>query len=241
MQDYAAHISDTSTKMVSDLGSVETAWNAVKNAAGSAWNAILDIGRPVSGDDKLMQLQDEANALGKQLQALRDAPALGGSGFGNLGNDARAQEISALTDKFNAAVSAYHTEEHSQSDDGAAAAAKSSADQQTQQAIAAQQRLSQFKNPTDVLNTALAKANADELAAEYGVVDPDTLARIKDEYENQVTAAQKAYDEATKAPREKKEKVNPEIAAFKTLQSQGSQLDIKNTFDTDDPALTKYD
>jgi len=62
----------------------------------------------------LLDLQGKANALGKQLEALKNAAPLGGSGYGNLGNQARDQEIADLQAKFDAAKKAYYAEEDRQ-------------------------------------------------------------------------------------------------------------------------------
>lgn len=67
-----------------------------------------------------------------------------------------------------------------------------------QDAIAAQQRLAKFAAPKDTLDSTLAKANKDRLAALYGVVDPTARAKIEAEYKTQVQQAREAYANATK-------------------------------------------
>lgn len=55
--------------------------------------------------------------------------------------------------------------------------------------------------PSDTRDNAIKKANADRLAALYGIVDPVERARINAQAEKQIADANKAYESATKAPR----------------------------------------
>lgn len=65
-QAYAEALTTRANKIQGDLGYVEGAWLVVKNAAKSAWDAMLDIGRETTIDQKLKSLnqtlQDIANA-----------------------------------------------------------------------------------------------------------------------------------------------------------------------------------
>lgn len=49
--------------ITSNLGTVESAWNSVKGAAKGAWDAILDIGREETFDQKFEKLADRLNTL----------------------------------------------------------------------------------------------------------------------------------------------------------------------------------
>lgn len=49
--------------ITSNLGTVESAWNSVKGAAKGAWDAILDIGREETFDQKFDKLADRLNTL----------------------------------------------------------------------------------------------------------------------------------------------------------------------------------
>src|SRR6185312_3608453 len=153
-----------------------------KNAASEAWSAMLNIGRADDADTRLLKLQSAANALGKQLQALKDAPALGGSGYGNLGNTARATEIAQLQAKFDAAVKAYHTEEHKQSDDGAAADKAASFQRANEWAITLSQEADKYASAESKRAKEIAKAHgqANEAISKLNAVsDAKLIAQIR--------------------------------------------------------------
>lgn len=88
---FAKALTDRAAKAKQDLGYIESAWNAVRSAASRAWDAMLDIGREDSLEQKITDLQsniarrekngftvkpylDQLDALQKQL-ALRNANA----------------------------------------------------------------------------------------------------------------------------------------------------------------------
>jgi len=77
-QAYAEALTTRANKIQGDLGYVEGAWLVVKNAAKSAWDAMLDIGRETTIDQKLKSLnqtlQDIANA-----DAINATPGSGGA------------------------------------------------------------------------------------------------------------------------------------------------------------------
>jgi phage-related minor tail protein len=51
------------------LGDLEKAWNAVKNAASAAWNAILGIGRAESADETINKLVKQIQGMAKTLES----------------------------------------------------------------------------------------------------------------------------------------------------------------------------
>ncbi|SDI39671.1 phage tail tape measure protein [Pseudomonas abietaniphila] len=60
---YAQALSGRADKIKSNLGSIESGWNTVKSAAKGAWDAILDIGREKTFEEKMALLQEQlANA-----------------------------------------------------------------------------------------------------------------------------------------------------------------------------------
>lgn len=180
---YANAIGDRSTKIKANLGTIETAWNSVKSAAANAWDAMLSVGRDPTGDDKLLQLQGQANALAKQLQALKDAPAPGGSGFGNIGSVQRDQEIQSLQARLDAAVKAYHDEEHKQSDDGVGAAKAAALQSANEIAIALGQEADQYASAEDKRAKAIAAAHQkanDAIAKLNATSDATLIAQIRD-------------------------------------------------------------
>ena len=60
---YAQALDERSTKIKESLGSVETAWIGVKGEAKKAWDAIFDIGREDSLDQKLQKLEERLNKV----------------------------------------------------------------------------------------------------------------------------------------------------------------------------------
>lgn len=57
-QTYAEALTSRANKIVENLGYVEGAWLTVKNAAKSAWDSILDVGREATLDEKLSKLRE---------------------------------------------------------------------------------------------------------------------------------------------------------------------------------------
>lgn len=74
---YATALTSRANKITENLGYVEGAWLTVKNAAKDAWDAVLDIGRESTLEQKLktlnQRLQDIANA-----DAINATPGSGG-------------------------------------------------------------------------------------------------------------------------------------------------------------------
>lgn len=78
-QAYAEALTKRADAVKSNLGYVESAWLSVKNAAKSAWDSFLDIGREATFEQKMSDLQDAlANA-----QRLGSGPR-GGGGQGEV-------------------------------------------------------------------------------------------------------------------------------------------------------------
>ncbi|VGC04499.1 phage tail length tape measure family protein [Klebsiella pneumoniae] len=69
---YAATMKQRSDQIQSNLGSLEQAWKWLGDAAKGAWNAMLDIGREKSIDQKIAEAQDE---LGRAQKSLSDLSA----------------------------------------------------------------------------------------------------------------------------------------------------------------------
>ncbi|MFJ3486570.1 phage tail tape measure protein [Pseudomonas sp. NPDC090202] len=62
-EEYSKALSTRADSVKKNLGSIETGWNAVKNAAKRAWDAALDIGREKTFEEKMADLQEQlANA-----------------------------------------------------------------------------------------------------------------------------------------------------------------------------------
>ena len=85
-----------------NLGTLETAWKKVKDAASGAWNAMLNIGRTASTGEQIAAMQ-------KRLEATLNAPGGGVTRFTDAGGrevanrklaaDSIREAIAALTEK----------------------------------------------------------------------------------------------------------------------------------------------
>ncbi|MBG6289534.1 phage tail tape measure protein [Pseudomonas nitroreducens] len=85
---YAEALDDRATKVKESLGTIETAWNSVKDAAKKAWDAALNIGREATLDERIQQLKQRlaevaaSGSSGPQGRA-RFQLGLGGGGEGD--------------------------------------------------------------------------------------------------------------------------------------------------------------
>lgn len=145
---YAEAISSRADLIKSKLGLVETAWDGVKAAAKGAWDAVLDIGREDTFEQKLIKLEDRLNRVrnAKTPTIFDDNPNLGELGAGEDG----AQ--SAITDLY-----------VQKAEDDRRAAAKAEALRLDKESIANQEKLSEA-----LKNTA---SNAEKLKARYAEID----------------------------------------------------------------------
>lgn len=97
-QAYAEALTTRADKIKSNLGFVEGAWATVKNAAKEAWDAMLDIGRESTFEQKLKVLND-------RLQEIANADAInatpGSGGFLAPSDDLRREQTEKdITDLF---------------------------------------------------------------------------------------------------------------------------------------------
>jgi hypothetical protein len=187
---YAEAISSRADLIKSKLGLVETAWDGVKSAAKGAWDAVLDIGREDTFEQKLIKLEDRLNRVrnAKTPTIFDDNPNLGELGAGEDG----AQ--SAITDLY-----------VQKAEDDRRAAAKAESLRLDKESIANQGKLSEA-----LKNTA---SNAEKLKARYAEIDKQvesasrrgqayTEAQIKqlkdaaaEQFKDKKPAAPKAYTE----------------------------------------------
>jgi len=95
----ADKMKERADKVIANLGYMERAWNAIKGAASSAWDAMLGLGRAATLDE----IRGKISATQKQLASLES-----GEGFGNNGNGAafgagargRAAQMARLRDEL---------------------------------------------------------------------------------------------------------------------------------------------
>ncbi|MDC6153211.1 phage tail length tape measure family protein [Achromobacter ruhlandii] len=82
---YSQAMEERSQQVVQNVGYIEKAWNGAKNVAKEAWDAMLGIGRDLTPQDRIGQIQkeldqigtsffhqDRANALRAQLNGLQE-------------------------------------------------------------------------------------------------------------------------------------------------------------------------
>ncbi|KAB2906011.1 MAG: tail length tape measure protein, partial [Burkholderiaceae bacterium] len=85
-------------ELVANLGTIERAWHGVTGAAGRAWNAILNIGREDTAQQKIDAIGTRIAALRKMQEGGGFADTGGGAalGRGGAGAQARERELQAL-------------------------------------------------------------------------------------------------------------------------------------------------
>lgn len=136
---YAAGLNKVSAQVTDNLGTIEKSWNAVKNAAKSAWDAALNIGRESTFDEKMADLN-------KQLENAQRI-GTGARGGGSRGVAAVQTDITDLL------VQKQEQERR--------AASKGFQQQQQQQALADQLELDKLRKETDTNADKRAKSLAD--------------------------------------------------------------------------------
>lgn len=176
MKQRAQEVADNAGWLLRSAHAVRDGWN-------EAWASLKGAGAPLGLQDKINIAQEKID----QLQGGRILPN-GTWQAGAGGDDPRVKALQAEIDNLR----------HQQVVAAFADNAQQLKDRANADSIAAQQRLGKFKTPKQALDDSLAQANADKLAALYGVVDPAQRAKIEAEYQEQVTRAKQAYDSAVK-------------------------------------------
>ncbi|CAN2967424.1 phage tail tape measure protein [Pseudomonas fluorescens] len=145
---YAEAVDSRAELIRSKLGLVETAWDDVKSAAKGAWDAVLDIGREDTFEQKLVKLEDRLNRVrnAKIPTIFDDNPNLGELASGENG----AQ--SDITDLY-----------VQKAEDDRRAAAKAELLRLDKESIANQEKLSEALKSS--------ASNADKLKARYAEID----------------------------------------------------------------------
>jgi len=89
---YATATSERLDEVASKLGTLERAWMAVAGAAGKAWDAMLDVGRPETISEEIARLEKELAAMASV------GPFSGGPEFGFLSGD--EAKVTAIKDRL---------------------------------------------------------------------------------------------------------------------------------------------
>lgn len=84
---YSDTLNQRSGQIKQNLGTLETAWNAVANAAKQGWDAMLDAGRPASVESKIQQASTELEQAQKELADLEKGQAANAGPYGYWKSD----------------------------------------------------------------------------------------------------------------------------------------------------------
>lgn len=226
-QTYAEALTSRANKIVENLGYVEGAWLTVKNAAKSAWDSILDIGREATLDEKLATLNE-------RLQAIKDAEEAnkGPFGFSTPSDDFRKEQ----TEKDITALLVEQEESRKRSAAAAAVVA------QDKKGIAAVEALNKGLEETAPKTEKLAKRFAEidkqvAAAAARGVQYSDA----------QIAQLRKAAEEqfkATAAPKQKEFREDAGQKMLDNLRQQSAALQLQSVTNeklgTQAQALAKF-
>jgi phage-related minor tail protein len=75
---YADAFAQRAQQVHGNLGLLESGWEKVKNAAKSGWDAVLDVGRPDTADEKFKKIQTQISWLESHMASMREQAAQGG-------------------------------------------------------------------------------------------------------------------------------------------------------------------
>ena len=174
-------MAERSKTIEQNLGSIQRGWNGITGAAKKAWDAMLNIGRPSSINDQLLDVEKQLERLMSQ-QGFGETEGGAATGRVSAGQQAKIREsIKALQDRKAALMGQAEAERW------AADAAEKNAE-----AVAAKAAWDKIVNATlsksEKLELALAKVR--ETAAAAGITGF--------ELEKQLNAERKKYAETTK-------------------------------------------
>lgn len=210
----AQAMAERAREVQDNAGILERAAHAVAVEWGKAWDSIKGVGRTAGLGDQVKAVQDQMKAL----EGMRFDQG------GNMVSNADPEKMAALQRQL-------ANLRRQQVAEAFSANAKEDAAQANADAIAAQKRLSAYRTPEETRDNQIKKANSDRLAALYGIVDPAERARIEQQADDQIKAAQSAYSAAIKkgTPRAKRaldftvqdaNQIREEIAAEGRLMDQ---------------------
>lgn len=163
-----------------NLGSIETAWNKVKDAAKGAWDAILNVGRAETNQDRLAATRKQIADLENRLAA--------GSGFAETaGGAATGRPSSANNDRLRAELMGLKAKEAAlfgvASAEQAAAESQAERAKQTQAATEWDKEGAKYLTDKAKLERDLTKARNEGLAAGKTQAEIEQrLAQIRDSY-----------------------------------------------------------
>ncbi|EOD1046819.1 phage tail tape measure protein, partial [Citrobacter farmeri] len=84
---YSSSLIQRSNQIKENLGTLETAWNALGKAAGWAWDAMLDVGREASVEQKIQDVSSEIERAQKSLADLERGQTANSGPYGPWKSD----------------------------------------------------------------------------------------------------------------------------------------------------------
>lgn len=224
---YAEAVKSRAEKVQGSLGTLETAWNAITGAAKGAWDAMLDIGRPTTLQDKIDTIQKQIEIAQKQFVDPVTGRAI------NLSDNekaARDQTIKNLREQL-------RNLQNQQRAQGGFAAGQSLSDRLIEERINAQQSLGEGAGASaqDKLNARLNDLAEQKAKALMGVVDPATRDHIIAQFNAQVAEAAQQFNSAEK----RLNPTGPKDSAFAEFQRQVAGLTAKS-MNTGSDAVSTY-
>lgn len=206
---YADALVQRADKIKDNLGYVESAWNAVKEAASGAWDAILDVGREDTLDQKLSKLENRLKDLSTRAATpivFDDNPNLGQLGGGQ---DQVQKEIQQTLQAFQDETEAARKAEFAVADNKAGIAAVESLNKSLDDTASKQDKLKKrYAEIDQLVKTASSQGKA------YSQQQIDQLRK----------AAEEQYKETpTRKVRTKATPAYQDDAATKLLQSLREQ------------------
>lgn len=174
-QAYADAMAGRTKELTSNLGYIQRAWEGIKSAASSAWNAMLNVGRPETEDDVLARLR-------KQLETRKaQSPTVGNDAAWQAGNTKLEAQIAnlekALSSKNGNATQAAANQAVQNAGNAALSAVQKVNDMGKSKAEQASDAIDEYRRNIDKLRASLAIAtDPKDRQALNDLLDP---ARIK--------------------------------------------------------------
>lgn len=94
---YSSSMIQRSNQIKENLGYLETAWNSLAKAAGWAWDAMLDVGREASVEQKIQDASSELERAQKSLADLERGQAANAGPYGAWKSDDLDRQRKAVT------------------------------------------------------------------------------------------------------------------------------------------------
>ncbi len=229
---YSAAVKQRSGEIKDNLGTLQTAWNAVADAAKWAWDSMLDIGREVSIDQKILDASSELERAQKSLSDLQKGAANSAGPYGAWKSDDIDRQQKSVTILKNR-LSSLRSEKIAQD---VLNDSFNSYIQRQQEGIKLQQETSSFQSKYLTRQQQMAKEleELNKLKARGAKLDFEALeAQIRDRFKDPEPKKQKAYteDAATRLL----DQINQQTAAMQ------SQLDASDKLNSATQARVKFE